>query len=77
MNTTTNHYVQINRTDGSRTYKGPLPYTRAEFEAATWREAFPEYRTTIGPVPTMRDDVRRFDRAIRAGRRYYPAAVDR
>jgi hypothetical protein len=79
----TRFYVRIDRTDGSRTYKGPLPELQAEREVEAWRSNFPRYEVSVWDAtnPAVRADVRRFDKATkgRSGRadRYYPDGLAR
>lgn len=68
-------YVQIDRDDGSRTFKGPWDEAHCEREAKAWLEHFPEYEVKIRPVTNARVEVRAFDRAVKAGDRYYPNEV--
>lgn len=71
----TNQYVRIDRSDGTRTYRGPLRPRRVEIEAAHWRECFPDYEVVVLPVAEARADVRLFDKATRVGVRYFPGAA--
>lgn len=74
---TTKFYVRVDRTDGSRTYKGPWVQSHCEREANAWRESFPEYVTEVLPVAQVRDDVRRFSKVtapVVDAPRYYPGA---
>jgi hypothetical protein len=66
------YYVQIDRDDGSRTFKGPWVQSHCEREAIAWLENFPEYHTRIVLAADARAEVRAFDRAVKAGDRYYP-----
>lgn len=63
-------YVQIDRPDGSRTYKGPLPEARAQREADAWLASFPGVAAVLVPVAAAKADVRRWTKYIRAGLGY-------
>jgi len=67
-------YLRIDRTDGSRTYKGPWVHSHVSREMDAWREAFPDYRCELLDVPEARPDVRKWTKATRDGNRYYPEA---
>lgn len=76
-------YVRIDRhntdngdTEGTRTYKGPLPIEQARAEADAWRQAFPDYDTAVLYADDeTKDDVAAWTKATRlATGRYRPAA---
>ena len=67
------YYVQIDRDDGSRTYKGAWSLPHCEREAAAWREYLPHYDTRIVPRSEASADVRSWSRTIAEGHRYYPS----
>lgn len=43
-------WVEVERSDGSHTYKGPLTWGRASAEASAWAVEFPDYRVSIQTV---------------------------
>lgn len=57
-------YVQIDRTDGSRTYKGAWGEAHCEREANAWRESFPDYDVKLVPVAEAKEDVRKWNKAV-------------
>lgn len=70
-------YVRIDRSDDSRTYKGPWVRSHCEREASAWRESFPAYTVAILPAddPAVRRDVRTWDKVTRPktnAPHYYP-----
>lgn len=65
-------YVQVDRDDGSRTYKGPWSLAHCEREAGAWRADLPHYVTRVLPASEVRADFRAWSRVIRTGDRYYP-----
>lgn len=78
-------YVRIDRTDGSRTYKGTLTAAAAEREAAAWHTEMPEYGVEVVRAAECRTDFAAWVKATHGGpnracqdsqgRRYYPQAV--
>lgn len=76
-------YVQIDRDDGSRTYKGPWVHAHCTRELNAWRHAFPHYSARLVLADSdVRADVRRFARATKVDPvtghfdRYYPQPVE-
>lgn len=72
-------YVQIDRADGSRTYKGPWDQAHSQREADAWIDSFPSYgvRLVSAGDPVIRADVRAWTKATHPGRgikpsRHYP-----
>ncbi len=70
------YVVSVDRTDGSRTYKGPWTRAHCEREAAAWECAFPYYTVSILEHRPVRADMRSWAKTTRHGLRYYfPAEV--
>ena len=69
-------YVRVDRSDGSRTYKGAWTRPHCEREAQAWRDEFPTYAVDVLPRAVALPDFRRWSRVVRAGIRYFPAQTD-
>ncbi len=72
----TTMWVQIDRDDGSRTYKGPYSYKeqrdQAFRERDAWRADFPSYRVRLMDEQFVRDDEAEWERVTSAGIQYKP-----
>ncbi len=56
--------VRIDRSEGSRTYKGPWDFTHCAREAAAWSFSFPDYEVAIVPFAEANRDMKAWSRAI-------------
>ena len=69
------YLVVIDRSDGSRTYKGSWSLPHCQREATAWRESFPSYGVRIVTAAAGAADLARWARAVSnpgAPARYYP-----
>ena len=62
-------YVRVDRSDGSRTYKGAWTKEHAQREADAWTDAFPNYGISLVPTSdeTVRGDVRLWQQHVNHG----------
>ena len=68
-------YVQIDRTDGSRNYKGPWTREHSQREADAWSDSFPGYGVSLvwASDDLVRRDVRAWQRHVNHSQEpYFP-----